>query len=176
MKKILLLFFVFFLLFSCGVKIPFTEELKTKYELEESNLKKIQFYISSTMILVRSNNQENKGTEDGKLVDAQNKVENRIIIPSGTKCILESIEDDETYIVRFEPGSNKVLRFKTRKGNSNGRLYLDAKWDGQKGGEIDYGNLVYYATPESGSAMLLVITKKLVKTKRKDRVVKGMKV
>lgn len=164
------------LLASCGMKIPYTDELKTKYDLDESSLKKVQFYTSATVILVRSNKQENKGTEEGKLVTNENSVENRIIIPVNTKCVFEGFDTNGEVMLRFEPGQGKILRFSTRKNQTNGRFYLKATWDPNKGGELEYSNLTYYATPESGAAYLLVVTKKLKKTKRKDRVVKGMKV
>ncbi len=164
---------------SCGMKVPYNEEIKTKYDLNESNIKKVQFFTSSTIVLERKNSQENKGTTDnGALVTNENSVENRVIIPVHTKCVFEKFENGNTdVIVRFEVGDNKVLRFSLRKNSNTGKYYLKAKsWDSNKGGEIDYGNLTYYATPESGSAFLLVVTKKLKKVKRKDRVVKGMKV
>lgn len=161
---------------SCAMKVPYTEELKTRYELDESSLKKVQFYTSATIILVRSNKQENKGTEEGKLVSNENKVENRIIIPVNTKCIFEGLDANGEVMLRFEAGQGKVLRFSTRKNQTSGRFYLKANWDPNKGGELEYSNLTFFATPESGAAYLLVITKKLNKTKRKDRIVKGMKV
>jgi hypothetical protein len=171
-----LYFTLLIFLSSCGMKVPYTEEIKNKYDLDEVGLKKVQFYTSSTIIMVRSNKQEKQGLTDGKLVTNENKVENRIIIPPNTKCVFEGFDSQGEILLRFEQGPNKVLRFATRKNQQSGRYYLLAKWDPNKGGEIDYGNLTYYASQESGAAYLLVITKKLNKTKRKDRVVKGMKV
>lgn len=177
--KFLAVLSILFVLASCGMKVPYNEEIKTKYNLNEANIKKVQFFTSSTIILQRKNSQENKGTtESGALVTNENSVENRVIIPVHTKCVFEKFENgNNDILVRFELGDNKVLRFSMRKNSNTGKYYLKANsWDPNKGGEIDYGNLTYYATAESGSAYLLVVTKKLKKVKRKDRVVKGMKV
>lgn len=163
---------------ACGMKVPYTEEIKTQYNLSEEGMRKVQFYTSTTIILQRKNSQENQGTSvSGALVTNENSVENRVIIPASTRCIIEKQEANGDIYVRFEQGDNKILRFAQRKGQSNGRYYLYAAiWDPKKGGEINYGNLTYYATADSGSAYLLVVTKKLRKVKRKDRIVKGLKV
>ncbi|MFN5415680.1 MAG: hypothetical protein ACK5B9_01400 [Flavobacteriia bacterium] len=172
--------FIGLLLFvaSCGMKVPYTDKVKEQYNLSEENLKKVQFFTSATIILQRKNSMENQGTTDnGTLVSNESSVENRLIIPVNTKCIYESIEANGDINVRFELGQNKYLRFAIRKGQTNGRYYLLANsWDANKGGEINYGNLTYYATTDSGSAYLQVVIKKLKKIKRKDRVVKGLKV
>ncbi len=159
------------------MKVPYTDEIKKQYNLDESNMRKVQFFTSSTIIIERKNSLENQGTtESGTLVTNENSVENRIIIPVNTKCVFEKFEANGDIHVRFEVGQNKTLRYAVRKGNNNGRYYLQATWDQNKGGQLDYGNLTYYATSESGNAFLLVVTKKLRKVKRKDRIVKGMSV
>jgi len=175
--KTIALFSVLVLLASCGMKVPYTDEIKKEYNLDENNMKKVQFFTSQTIILARKNSLENQGTSGtGALVTNENSVENRIIIPVNTKCVFEKFEANGDIQVRFEVGQNKTLRYAVRKGQTSGRFYLDAVWDQKKGGQLDYGNLTYYATPESGGAYLLVVTKKLRKVRRKDRVVKGMKV
>ena len=164
-------------LFSCGVKIPYTKEVKENYGLKDEDMKKVQFFTSSTIILQRKNSVENKGTgDDGTLISNENSNENRIIIPVNTRCVFEKEGENGQLYVRFEVGQNKYIPFAVRKTHSDNRFYLEAKWEPNKGGEMDYGNLTYYATGESGSSYLLVKIKKLKKTRRKDRIVKGMKV
>ncbi len=176
--KIIAILSLILIVASCGMKVPYTDEIKKQYNLDESNMRKVQFFTSATIIIERKNSLENQGTtESGTLVTNENSVENRIIIPVNTKCVFEKFEANGDIQVRFEVGQNKTLRYAIRKGNNNGRYYLYANpWDQNKGGQLDYGNLTYYATAESGSSFLLVITKKLKKVRRKDRVVKGMSV
>lgn len=164
------------LIFSCGTKVAVTNQLKEEYDLNERNMKIVQFYTSQTIILQRSKTSGSQGAADGKLVTSKSSEQNRIIIPSNTKCVFDSYGKDGEVFIRFEVGAGKTLKFAVRQGQTNGKYYLVANWKPETGGEIMYGNETYYATPESGSAYLMVVLKKLNKTKRKDRVVKGMKV
>jgi hypothetical protein len=163
---------------SCGVKVPFTDELKTEYDLgNEANMKKVQFYTSTTIILERVENRGTKAkTEEGTLVKSNNKLQNRVIIPVNTKCIFDSYDEKGNVNIRFELGTGKTVKFGLRENQVSGRYYFVANWSYEKGGEVPYGGETYYATSNSGNAFLLVVIKKLQKTKRKDHVVKGLKV
>jgi len=174
--KIIALLSLGLILFSCGVKVPVTNELKEEYDLTEKNMKVVQFYTSQTIILQKSKTSGKQGAEDGKLVTSNSSEQDRIIIPSNTKCVFDSYGKSGEVFIRFELGQNKTIQFGIRDGQSSGKYYLTADWKAGKGGEINYGNETYFATPESGSTYLMVVLKKLNKTKRKDRVVKGMKI
>jgi len=176
MKKVFFLVSVL-ALSACGVKEGFTNEIRTQYNLtSEKELKKVQFYTSETIILTRSKASGNSSTdEDGTLVSSQNSEQDRIIIPVNTKCICESVGAAGEIFVRFEVGPGKLLPFTERK-NQNNRYYFSPEWIADKGGKINYGNEVFYATQSSGTAYLMIKRKNLQKTKRRDRVVKGMKV
>ena len=167
-----------FLLSGCGVKVPYTNQIKEEFSLDsEREVKKVQFYISSTIILQKSKSSGNQGTaENGALVASSSKEQDRIIIPINAKCVFDQYGPNEELIVRFETGVGKTLTFFVRPGQANSKYYLIADWNHEKGGKITYGNDTYFATPNSGSAYLQVVLKKLQKTKRKDRIVKGMKV
>jgi len=59
------------------------------------------------------------------------------------------------------------------------RFFFDVDWNLQGGPKINYGEDIYKVDLTRGSARtahLLVVRKKLQKTKRKERVVKGMKI
>lgn len=175
--KYLSILVVGFLLFSCGTKVPLNNQLKEDYNLNETNMKKVQFYTSQIIYLERSKSTGSQGTSaDGTLVTSKSSEQDRIIIPASTKCIFESFGPNGEVILRFETGVGKTLKFGVRATQTNGKYYLFADWQTDKGGELKYGNETYYATTESGSAYLMVVLKKLNKTRRKDRVVKGMKV
>lgn len=165
------------LLGSCAVKVPYTEKIKKEYDLTEDKLKKVQFYTSETIILERSDKQDRVTTtgKSGELVGSEQSTSERIIIPANRRCILERLDKNGAVEIRFEMGQGRFLRFSERKSISNGRLYLEAEWVNGKG-ELDYGGTVYYAVRNSASAYLMVKLKNFNKSKRKDRVVKGLKV
>ena len=164
-------------LFSCGVKVPVTNQLKEDYSLNEKNMKMVQFYSSQTIILTKSKTSGSQGAAaDGTLVTSKNSEQDRIIIPSNTKCLFDSYGPNGEVLIRFEMGQGKTLKFAVRPTQVEGKYYLTANWKQDLGGEILYGNETYFATAESGTAYLMVVLKKLNKTKRKDRIVKGLKV
>lgn len=164
-------------LISCGTKVPYTNSVRDDFGLESENtIKKVQFFTSATIILEKSKSSGSQGTdESGTLVASSSNSQDRIIIPSGTACVFDSFGPSGELILRFETGVNKTITFSMRQGQTNGKYYLVANWT-NKGGEIKYGNIEYTATSASGTAYLEVLLKKLQKTKRKDRVVKGMKI
>jgi hypothetical protein len=178
MKKFFLLLIVGMIVGSCAVKKPLTNALKEEYNLTDQSLKKVQFFVSSQIILERSSSKGSTGTnQDGTIVTTSSSNKDRILIQPRTKCVLESTQEDGTVIIRFEKGDGNIIAFATRPNMTNGKYYFQAKWEQGKGGKVTYGNKEeYYATSASGEAYLLVKIKKFQKNKRKDRVVKGMKV
>lgn len=163
---------------SCGVKVPYTNDIRDEFGLDsEKEVKKVQFFTSGTVILEKSKSSGNQGTsESGVLVTNSSKEENRIIIPINTKCVFEGFGPEGELIIRFEIGVGKILTFAARPGQQSSKYYLVADWSSQKGGVLKYGNEEYITASSSGNAHLMVVLKKLQRTKRKDRIVKGMKI
>ena len=177
--KYVFILFTGLIIISCGIRVPYTNQIKDEFDLDtEQQIRKVQFFISETIILEKNKKSGNQSTDnDGALVSSSNTNQERIIIPVGTKCVFDSFGDDGELLVRFEVGVGKTISFSMRKGSTNGKYYLDADWSNtSKGGEVIYGNNTYKVTNSSAIAYLQVVSKKLQKRKRKDRVVKGMKV
>ena len=136
--KTTLFIFAVILLASCGVKVPYTNEIRDEFALDnEKAVKKVQFYTSATVIFERSKSSGNQGTsESGVLVTNSSKEQDRIIIPINTKCIFDSYGEDGELIIRFETGVNKTLTFMMRPNVQNSKFYLVADWTNPKGGKI----------------------------------------
>ena len=175
--RVISIFLLALLLGACGVKVPFTNEIRDEFELEtDKDLRKVQFFTSETIILEKSKSSGNQSTtEDGALVTSSSNTQDRIIIPINTKCVFDGFGANKELMLRFELGAGKFLLFTTRGNQPSGRYYIKVDADG-KGGKLSYGNETYYTTSVGSSSYLLVVLKKLQKTRRKDRVVKGMKV
>jgi hypothetical protein len=173
-----LVFFTLLLIVaSCGTRVPFTDALKEEFDLSPENMMKVQFFTSSVIILEKSSSSGNQSTgDDGSLVVNSSKTQDRVIVPAGTKCVFEKIGDNNSIVVRFELGTGKVLKFNTRTSQTTGKYYLVTEAKENTAGTVNYGNETYTVAQGAGSAHLQVILKKLQKTKRKDRVVKGLKV
>lgn len=178
MKQIFFILIASALLSSCAVKMPLTKALKEEYNLTNQSMKGVQYFVSSEIILQRSSSKGSSGTtDDGTIVSTSSKEQDRIIILPRTKCVLEQTKDNGEVLIRFETGNGKFITFATRPNQASGKYYFQAAWTQGKGGKINYGDdEEYFAKPSSGEAYLLVKVKKSNRTKRKDRVVKGMKV
>ncbi len=127
---------------SCAVKVPLTEEVIERYNLSnESVLKKIQYYTSSTIILERS-----ESSSEALLLD-------RVIIPANTKCVLDKLDSYGNFIVRFESGEGGTLNFNSRKDSK--RKYIVADWN-DKYGIVYYQNKKYAVTLNSIDCYLML--------------------
>jgi len=178
--KYILIAIIGLMLASCGTKAPYNNNVRDEFGLNsEKTIKKVQFVTSATIVLEQNKQSGNQATDsDGTLVSSSSNEQDRIIIPLGTECVFDAYGENGSIVVRFENGNGKTLTFVQRNTSSPAnKFYLSADWNnGQNGGTIKYGNEMYLATPSSGTAYLQVMRKKLQRTKRKDRVVKGMKV
>jgi hypothetical protein len=182
MKHLIFLSIVTFLIASCGVKVPYTNQVRDEFALDnEEKMGKVQFFISHTIILNQEVKSDNSNTTDnGTLVVNSSSESESVIVPAGTRCIFDSYGSKGEIKVRFENGENKVIPFVVKSENAGSKRYfLDADWNAQGGPKINYGGEVYKVDLTRGSARgahLMVVRKKLQKTKRKERVVKGMKI
>jgi hypothetical protein len=182
MKYLVLFSLCISILSSCGVKIPYTTQVRDEFALDnEEKMSKVQFFISHTIILNQETRSDNSNTTDnGTLVINSSSESESIIIPAGTRCIFDSFGTKGEIKVRFENGEDKVLSFVAKSESSlSKRYFFDADWNAQGGPKIKYGEDQYKVDLTRGSARtayLLVVRKKLQKTKRKERVVKGMKI
>jgi hypothetical protein len=183
MKKLFFLLATTALLSSCGVKVPYTNQIRDEFSLDtDEKMRQVQFFTSHTIILNQDKKIDSENTtQNGTLVSSSSSKKESIIIPAGTKCVFEDFGSKGEIRVRFELGEGKMISFATKADNSsvNKRYYFDADWNAQGGAKINYGENVYKIDLLRGSprtAHLLVVKKRLEKSKRKERVVKGMKV
>jgi hypothetical protein len=167
---------------SCGTRIPYTTAIRDEFSLDsEEKFRQVQFYISHTIILNQVNVQASElTTQNGALVSSSSSQSESVIIPAGTRCIFEGFGPAGQILVRFETGDLRYIPFATKnEGASVRQYYLDADWTASGGAKINYGGNTYKIDLTRGApraAHLEVIKKKLEKTKRKERIVKGLKV
>jgi len=182
MKQLALFILLAIVATSCGTKIPFTTAIRDEFTLDtEAKLHQVQFYTSHTIILNQINRQSNElTTQNGALVSSSSSQSESVVIPAGTRCIFEDFGDAGQLLVRFETGDQRFIPFATKSdGASIRRFYLDADWSAQGGARLNYGGNEYKVDLSRGApraAHLLIVKKKLERTKRKERVVRGLKV
>jgi hypothetical protein len=158
---------------SCKSTTPFTNSVRTKYNLDEAKLKKMQFYISSDITLQRGEQGENSQEldADGKLVISSSASLDNISVDGktpgvcvkvlkGNKLAISFFESDDQYLVFGDP-------------NNRGRYNLmGAEWKNGKG-KINFGGKVYYIMPGGAGAYLKFEMKKVKDYKTTSTKAKG---
>ena len=166
----ILLIFISLMNSSCSKKMAFTSELKKKYGFTDDQMKKIQFYTSSKIILKRIENDSSIHVSDGKVLINESKHDADIKVPKNTLCIITSIIDSTRFLVSVE--DKHVLMFGK---NEEGQYGLVAKqWDGDDG-VIRYENKTY--SVKDGKKMFLMFKMEKSKdNKSTGRTVDGKRV
>jgi len=158
---------------SCKSTIPFTNTVRTKYNLDEAKLKKMQFYVSSDVSLQRGEQAQSSQEldEDGKLVISSSASLDNILIDGktpgvcvkvlpGNKLAISFFESDDQYLVFGDP-------------NNRGRYSLmGAEWKNGKG-KINFGGKTYYILPGGAGAYLKFEMKKVKDYKSTSKKAKG---
>jgi len=175
MKKLILLIVPFIIFSSCKTYAPFTKKLKTDNNWQEEDLKKIQFYLSNTIVLHRQLGQSETKIESGVIKMVDGKEVEEVIIKKGTPGIVTNIADQKRMAVSFEIDDGYYLTFGSYQ-NRGGRYYLMLKeFQKDRWAKVTYVNKEFYISPESLQAFLQVDMKKINKEERNQRVAEGRK-
>ena len=178
MKSTFLLSFILFALISCGVKVPYTNELRDEFSLDsDEKMRSVQFSTSHTIILDQELESDSQNTTtNGTLISSSNTKQESIIIPAGTKCIFDEFGTKGEIIVRFELGDEKVLIFSSKvDGAKNRRYYFQADWSSQGGAKVNYGGNTFKVNLNRSfarSAYLIVVKKNLQKNLNRQKRIK----
>ena len=166
LNKILL---IAILVASCtSQKVPFTSELRKKYNLSDEQLKKVQFYTSSDIVLTKTETGDEASINNGRVLLVNKNNSETIIIKKNTPCILVYVLEENKFLFSFEYLDNRVLLF----GNSEGGCYsLMAKDWKLKHGVIRYANQTY--TTSNGDVYLTIKSNTLKQIKGRERTIYG---
>lgn len=172
MKKLFFSACAIIFMASCSPYLsPYTARLQKDAQLDESQLKQIQFYISNDIVLYRNiNNAETEITE-GELKVVNGRDVEEVIIKSGTPGLITGKDDKGNLLVSFDADGN-ALRFGINH-NISGYYTLMAKdWDGRTG-IVDYGNKEYKTSSGSIYAYLMISMKQVNNTPVQSREATG---
>ena len=159
---------------SCKNLVPYSDAVKTKYNLNDDLLKHVQFYVSSPIVLqhkvVEGGNTQVSG---GKIKVINGEKIEEIIIPSGTPGVM--VRDDSGKLeISFEKGDDHFLRFGANPSRYEAYVLLASDWKG-KIGTVTYAGNKYYTSPESADALLMIDLRKVANYQRDERVARGRK-
>lgn len=137
---------------ACVTYSPFTESMLTEFKLDTKNIKSVQFYLSDEILMYRIQEQQALGKQDGAFVKSSGGVSEKIRIKSKTPCVVERIDKDGFFYVRFEEGKDKVLKFRR---SDNNRYYLATEIINNRH-QISYGGELYYVNTPSLISFIMV--------------------
>jgi hypothetical protein len=103
MKNFFLLLSLATVLISCGVKVPYTTQIRDEFTLDtDEKMRQVQFYTSHTIILNQEKRDDSQNTtQNGTLVASSNSVRESIVIPAMTECLFENFGPKGEVQVRF---------------------------------------------------------------------------
>jgi hypothetical protein len=175
MRSIIVAALALMTLGSCKNLVPYTDALKSKYNLSDEQLKHLQFYVSSPIVLQRKITAENSTQiTSGKIKIVNGEKVEEIVVPVGTKGVLVK-NDSGKFEVSFEKDDTYYLRFGTNPNRYESYVLLASDWRG-KVGTVTYAGNKYYTSPESADAILLIDLHKISSYQKDARVAKGRKV
>lgn len=164
-----------FVLPACSPRIPFTQEIRTQYNLTAEELRRIQFYVSDPVLLRRGIENDKKRTEDGTLIIQTGKQIEQVFIKANTPGVVQQVVDNQRLAVAFEDGAENYLVFGSGVSR-NGLYYLNAlEWD-QGRGKVNYNGQTWYSNTGSDAVYLLFRMKSIRELRVNEKVAKGRKV
>ena len=160
--------------------VPFTRELRAGYQLSEDQIKELQFFVSSPIVLRRNLGPgEVKVTRRNALRILRERAVEEVVIETGTPGVAERIEEHSLGI-SFEHG--KFLEFGCKHTDEKGKTVLGSTYQlyaqdwFMNRGKVNYDGKVYYTVGDSGTSSLMVDLESAKKFFTDARYVKGRKV
>jgi hypothetical protein len=158
---------------SCKSTVPFTNDVKKQYNLDEAKLKKMQFYISSEVTLERGQQSSNSQELDaeGKLVVSSSESFDNVVVDAQTPGVCVKVLPGNKLAISFFESDNQFLVFGDPKNSGRYNL-MGAEWKNGYG-KIKFGGKIYFIQPGGASAYLKFEMKNIEESKTTVTKAKG---
>lgn len=162
---------------SCAPSLKYyTKEIHDDSRWSDSELGKIQFYLSNDIFLWRDVNRGESVITNGKIKMVDGREVEEIVIKKGTPGAFLFSPQKNHYAVSFDNNDDSKYLIFGPSEKVNGRYVLLAKdWD-RRFGKVTYGDKVYKTTNESAFTYLMVDVDKTRRTKVSTTKAPGRKV
>ncbi len=175
LKKLILFIAPLLLTTSCKNLVPYTDAMKKNHNWSDEQVKRIQFYVSRTIVLHRELTEGSTQIVHGKIKTIKGRKVDEIIIRRGTPGVLTEIPRQNKMLVSFEMSDDHYLSFGVNPDKGEKYMLLASEWKNEMG-KVHYYNELYYTDPDSKYAFLMVDLRKIMKMDVNQRVAKGRKV
>ena len=165
------------LLSSCSPSLsPFTQRLYEENNWTESELRRIQFYLSEDIVLHRALKGVSSEIVEGQIKMRDGRKVEKVVIRKGTPGVLLFVPKENRFAVSFEEGANsKFLMFGPNPKARNRYILLASEWTNRKG-KITYGDEKYWVEASPNLAGLMVDLSRANSVSVKSRAASGRKI
>ncbi len=153
---------------------PYTQKLHEQYDWQESDLKKVQFYLSDDIVLRRKKRDGKAEISGGQIRIIDGNRYEVVRFRRGTPGVLLFSPKENRLAISFEDGrrSDSYLMFGPNPNANNRYVLLAADWTRQSG-EVTYQGLKWETDARCAFAGLLVDLRTAENHDSEARVVKG---
>lgn len=155
---------------------PFTQDLYDQYRWKESELKRIQFYLSGDIILRRELGNTDVQISGGSIRVKDGRRTEEIVVRQGTPGVFLFSPKENRFAISFEDGNNDhYLMFGPNPRQNNRYALLGSDWD-REGGSVTYDGKTYQVDALGAFSHLLVNLKRARRLEVNSRVAGGRKI
>ena len=162
------------LLTACSPSLsPFTQDLYEDYGWSEEDLRRIQFYLSDDIRLLREYRGGASEIVAGEITIIEGREMEEVLIPAGTPGVFLFSPRRNRFAISFEQGDEEhFLMFGPNPKMGDRYALLASSWN-RSSGRVTYGGSKYRVSSRSAYASLLVDLKKVRREARRSRVAQG---
>ncbi|MCB0633690.1 MAG: hypothetical protein R2824_21120 [Saprospiraceae bacterium] len=154
----------------------FTQRLYDEYEWTETDLKRIQFYVSDDIVMRRQLTGGSSEIISGEIKVVDGREVEEVVIRRKTPGVLLFLPKENRFAISFEAeGDDRYLIFGPNPKAGNRYALLASEWR-RRGGTVTYEGRRFDVEASSAFASLMVDLKKIRKTSINSRTARGRRV
>jgi len=164
-----------FLFSSCGPKLsPLTQRLVDDQDWSESELKRIQFYLSEDLVLTRELRNGNTEIRNGQVKVIDGREVEQVIFKRNTPGVFVFSPKTQRMAVSFESSDENYLVFGPNPKAGQRYTLLASDWN-RRSGSVTYAGRTWRVNASDAYASLLIPLKRLRNNDVSGKVVGGRK-
>lgn len=178
MKKILFMVLASTsLLASCSTNLkPFTQRLYDETGWSDNDLKRIQFYLSEDVVLIRDESSQTRSRiRNGEIEIEDGGAVEKVIIRKGTPGVFVFSPKANRLAISFDKDDEKFLMFGPNPKANNRYLILASEWK-KSSGKVTYNGRRYRIDDSDAYATLMVDLKKVRQMKVQSSTASGRRI
>ncbi|NRA47744.1 MAG: hypothetical protein HRU12_01305 [Phaeodactylibacter sp.] len=165
------------LLSSCGPTLsPFTSQVYEDGRFSESDLKRIQFYLSEPIVLTRDFRAEKAEVVSGEIKIINGKSVEQVVIPKGTPGAVMFTPDRERLAISFERGGDSRYLIFGPNPSMNERYTLRASDWKRRAAVVTYDGRKWRAGESAALSTLMVDLRMVDQVSVRSRIAGGRRV